>query len=484
MVLRKRPAAQEPRLYRHITYRSQGKKGKWGAGAQAGWIVQYDGRTWGGFHETQHDAAKTLQQAMGLSCLSELPRLPGAPPAPAVSRFTGVYWHKNKNRWTARSASCSFASVGAAARATDAPRKRPKPSTIVQRLKFIRRVFDAGELPADLEDLFSRAKPFERMCRQEPVLEPIGIQLKYGPWRAKLIECWQASRVQRPAPLSVKQRTQSIFQVLVKVAKAVSKEGVPFWSQHAGRGVSRHSGGQMVLKSLGVLIRHESKGLSFQGAADESDDEERELSSAQWKIASSKQERDDAIDKLQRLIQAWDELSGTFKDAPTKCTEWSSKMTEATQLLHAMPGRVPRLPSSLSGDVKAKYTSAWTFRGVMLLRMQQAGFKKLNVDNIALATFCRMNPDENENMLRVRDANRSTIHTTRELLQHCGVQRPELLSMEMCLAGDQGLDKVDVEKEDVRQWKRAKHDLMKRHRMTPHIACIAKAVRQPGEAEG
>ena len=167
---------------------------------------------------------------------------------------------------------------------------------------------------------------------------------------------------------------------------------------------------------------------------------------------------------------------------------WADRRGEECHctVLHQMPGQVPRLPASVSGDVseKAKYTSAWTFRGVMLLRMQQAGFKKLNVDNIALATFCRMNPDENENMLRVRDANRRTIHTTRELLQHCGVQRPELLSMEMCLAGDQGLDKVDVEKEDVRQWKRAKHDLMKRHRMTPHIACIAKAVRQPGEAEG
>ena len=190
--------------------------------------------------------------------------------------------------------------------------------------------------------------------------------------------------------------------------------------------------------------------------------------------------------KLQRLIRAWDVLSGVFADAPTKCTEWSDKMTEATRLLHKMPGHVPRLPAPLSGDVheKAKYTSAWTFRGVMVLRMQQAGVKKLRVDDIALQTFIRMNPDEGSHMLRVFNANRCTIHTTRDFLQHCGVQRPELLSMEMCLASDRGLDKVDVETEDVRQWKQAKHDLRKRHRMCPHIACIAKAVRQLGEAEG
>ena len=153
-------------------------------------------------------------------------------------------------------------------------------------------------------------------------------------------------------------------------------------------------------------------------------------------------------------------------------------MTEATRLLHKMPGQVPRLPAPRSGDVygKAKYTSAWTFRGVMVLRMQQAGVKKLRVDDIALQTFIRMNPDEGSHMLRVFNANRGTIHTTRDFLQHCGVQRPELLSMEMCLASDRGLDKVDVETEDVRLWRQVEHGLRKRHRMCPHIACIAKRV--------
>ena len=64
------PRAQcEPRRYLHITYRRQ-RRGK-----QAGWIVQYDGRTWGGYHATQHDAAKTLQKAMNLPRLSLVPRL-------------------------------------------------------------------------------------------------------------------------------------------------------------------------------------------------------------------------------------------------------------------------------------------------------------------------------------------------------------------------------------------------------------------------
>ena len=53
---------------------------------------------------------------------------------------------------------------------------------------------------------------------------------------------------------SVQERAKLISKVLMQAAKAVSKEGVPFWSMHAGRGVSRHLGGHMVLEHLGVLI--------------------------------------------------------------------------------------------------------------------------------------------------------------------------------------------------------------------------------------
>jgi hypothetical protein len=185
------------------------------------------------------------------------------------------------------------------------------------------------------------------------------------------------------------------------------------------------------------------------------------------------------VGKLQRLIEAWDRLMSTFIDAPTTCKEWCRKMKEATGLLQKMPGQVPRLPSSSeswdSGQ-KAKYTSLWTFRCVMSLRMQQAGVKRLKVDDLALARFCRMNPDQGTHLVRLFHANRATIHTIRDLLQHCGAQRPELLSMELCLANDRGLDRVDFENIDVESWVRAKDDLRQRHGMCPHIACIAKKV--------
>ncbi len=150
--MRKRPAAgvqrllarpassiprPEPRVHRYITFRKQGQ--------QEGWIVQWKGKTLGGFHDTQGDAAKTLRDAMGLSSVSGLPKLHPASSvrsrAPSISKYTGVYWHKQKGCYTTRDhTQGSFSTAGQAARATGATRKQVKPSTLVQRVKCIRKV--------------------------------------------------------------------------------------------------------------------------------------------------------------------------------------------------------------------------------------------------------------------------------------------------------------------------------------------------------
>ena len=116
-----------------------------------------------------------------------------------------------------------------------------------------------------------------------------------------------------------------------------------------------------------------------------------------------------------------------------------------------------------------------------MLRMHQAGHRKLAVGDIPLRHFCRMNPDENENLLRIVDANRQKICTTSDLLQHCGVRgvlRPECLSAELCLAGDRGLDSIDLGRADLKLWRAMRQTIKAKDGLSPHIACIAKAVRQ------
>ena len=122
--------APEQRLYRHITWKSQG--------LQEGWIVQWKSRTIGGYHQRQQDAAKTLQDAMGLASMSQLPKVHPASSIQKISRYIGVYWHKRKKRYTTRDVCGSFHTAAVAAHARGAERKRVKPSVLMQRVKCIR----------------------------------------------------------------------------------------------------------------------------------------------------------------------------------------------------------------------------------------------------------------------------------------------------------------------------------------------------------
>ena len=126
---------KEKRKYKYITWRSQGR--------QAGWIVQWQGKTHGGFHSSQDAARDTLQAAMGLSSADAVPRAQrSASAAGAVtSRFTGVYFHKRKGSYTTRDTSQgTFKTPTAAARATGAPSKRLSPTVLLHRVTFMRTV--------------------------------------------------------------------------------------------------------------------------------------------------------------------------------------------------------------------------------------------------------------------------------------------------------------------------------------------------------
>ena len=137
-------ARKEKRKYKHITWREVGR--------QAGWIVQWKGRTHGGFHSSQDAARDTLQAVMGLSSADAVPRVqrPASAPSRATSRYAGVYYHKQKGRYTTRDTSHgTFSTPRDAVRVTGAPLKRGlKPAELIRRVKFMRQVrhVSAGDL--------------------------------------------------------------------------------------------------------------------------------------------------------------------------------------------------------------------------------------------------------------------------------------------------------------------------------------------------
>ena len=99
------PSDDNPRRYKHMTFR----RTRW----QQGWVVQYGGKTWGGFHKTQQEALPMLRAALGLPKgatlprhvilrpASSSPRCDSASSGPASSGFTGISFHKRLKRWVA-----------------------------------------------------------------------------------------------------------------------------------------------------------------------------------------------------------------------------------------------------------------------------------------------------------------------------------------------------------------------------------------------
>ena len=103
------------------------------------------------------------------------------------------------------------------------------------------------------------------------------------------------------------------------------------------------------------------------------------------------------------------------------------KVQEATSILKALKFHVPRLPRPESSASFEKYTTLWTFRGIMLLRMEQAGMKSLLVGDMDLDQFVSMNPDESGNLEKLRTANRDTVDTVQQLVALCDYPTPRAL---------------------------------------------------------
>ena len=144
--------------------------------------------------------------------------------------------------------------------------------------------------------------------------------------------------------------------------------------------------------------------------------------------------------------------------------------------------RGPRLP--IEGGELA-YCTYWILRGVFLLLMHVAKVSQLKAGDLLPGRFCHMNPDKSGSLHRVFLAGRGSIgekyKTIGDLMRAAGRScRPELLSMDCCFAGDPALDLVDVGDGDVdvSLFRAAKARLIKRYKMTPHIAeVIHEAMR-------
>ena len=112
---------------------------------------------------------------------------------------------------------------------------------------------------ADVGDMRKRAAVLRKLVLEEPSLEPLILQLKYGPWRSAVVRAWQQHRSNVQCPVftqcTVEERSQLLHTVLVTTVKDIAQTGVSrLWSRNCGRGVGWHSGGHIPLRHLGVIV--------------------------------------------------------------------------------------------------------------------------------------------------------------------------------------------------------------------------------------
>ena len=90
------------------------------------------------------------------------------------------------------------------------------------------------------------------------------------------------------------------------------------------------------------------------------------------------------------------------------CKYSNGEVQRATSTIRGLKFNVPRLPRARPSDSKEKYATVWTFRGIMLLRMEQVGMKSLPLGGISLDKFANMDPDQKGSLEKLIAGNRTT----------------------------------------------------------------------------
>ena len=160
------------------------------------------------------------------------------------------------------------------------------------------------------------------------------------------------------------------------------------------------------------------------------------------------------------------------------CNYSNGEVQRATSIIRGLKFNVPRLPRAGPSDSKEKYTTVWTFRGIMLLRMEQVGMKSLPLGGITLDKFASMNPDQKGRMKKLIAGNHTTVSSVQQLLALCNNPRPELLSMICCFDGDRCFDLIDIDTIDAQAWARERKRLERLHGMPPHVEEVCKKMRK------
>ena len=301
-------------------------------------------------------------------------------------------------------------------------RKRVAPSELAARLRAL--TSTVPEMPYDLEDLVARGPHAQRMFEVAPVMVPIFIQAKMGPWRGLIQQAWRAlaralSRVH--CPLDEEKEAQLVHKVLVRVALDMSKDKILRaelkWWNKLNSGVQHHSGFLPMCLNLGILQTGGSMDLGSE--------------ETMYMVAI---DNSSAVKKLKALSSAWRSLS-TVLCVPRTCPRWRRCVLDSMKILEKKAA--PRLNPNFG-----LYLPSWTLRSYLIMETRGRGIERMAFDGIGVRSLAQMNPDQKEWVSTFEQH----VKTSAALMDLVGSRcPPELLSCQLCLLSRKALDTYDSE---------------------------------------
>ena len=314
-----------------------------------------------------------------------------------------------------------------------------------RRLATVVQVYGGGsELPGDATYLRAHASSMEAIISQEPSMEFLDIQSKYGPCRDALVQVFRSkvssSKVMHEyEPVSKSglealefkygadrlPRAQHLLAVLRRTVSEVDGKDLSCWVTNCGRNVSHHSGFVPMLLRLKVLrkVRKSTVPSLDLGSA----------TGRRYQLRTDNLLQ--ALDCLCQVIRLADAVQVKVPSSvpgPRSCSAWVQSFHDLTHVVKecSCPGM---------RNVK-KYLTLWTIRAMLLRRMYASGVSRLALDDSLWSDFAKTFPDQ-KNMLSKILASRAGRQAEKGLTCRVALERslykgpPELMTMYLCFLG-------------------------------------------------
>ena len=303
-----------------------------------------------------------------------------------------------------------------------------------KRLAAVVSIYGGGsEVPGDVQYLRTHATSSEKVFVKEPALEILDVQAKYGPFRAALIRCFQASHpwseVRGHTELHKKYGMQTVCRavrlssVLCQTLQVIEGQDFGIWVENCGCNVSHHSGFVPMLmrfKLLRKAVAGERRTLKLSS-----------VSGQRYVIAQGNTTQ--VLCNLCEVISLADAMRKTLSSVPgpRSCATWC-------KAFHAMRGVLRDYTCPGMRD-QTSYLPLWTIRAMMMRRMYIQGLSRIRADNSSWEEFTKTFPDQKGMFKRIIPA--TLIRqigkvSCVEMFKHSGYKGPpELMSMYLCFCG-------------------------------------------------